>query len=338
MLLLLEHVELYVSSGLGIDKALETVAQSMNKKHARQTMHIHSRILAGSTLASSFALSVGAPAMVIGLIEHGEQSGRLAQSLAMARTLMERQDDIRRKSLSALTYPLVIGVFASLLTVGLVRGVMPQITPMLKSLRVDLPLLTRAVIFISENAFEYGLIACGMIAAAIVLVSILYRSTRLFKKFVHICVVHTPLIGTTVHSYALSVFLRSCGTLIDSGISAVTAYDHASSAVSLTVLASRLSTRSMQISSGVSIGVAIRDIARIPPHVSPLLLAGEASGNLGSSMIRAADIIDRDIDHRLKRITALIEPTMMAGMGIVVGAIALSIMMPIYDISRVLQR
>lgn len=338
LMLLLEHMELYVSSGLSVDRALETVAQSMDKKRSRQVMDIHRRILGGSTLASSLASSIKAPSMIVGLVEHGEQSGDLARSFDMARALMERQDDIRRKSLSALAYPIVIGAFASLLTIGLVRGVMPQITPMLKSLRVDLPLLTRAVIFVSENAIAHGLAAVSAIASATLLTVLLYRSSRLFKRMVHALVVRLPLIGSTVHAYALSVFLRSCGTLIDSGISAVVAYSRASSAIALSTLASDMDARREQVAKGVQMGAVIQSVPRVPAHVSPLVRAGEASGRLGASMIRAADIIDRDIDHRLKRITALIEPTMMAGMGMVVGAIALSIMMPIYDISKVLQR
>jgi general secretion pathway protein F len=337
-MLLFEHIELYVSSGLSIDKALETVAQGMKQNQAKQVMRAHHGILSGTSLATSLSSTVRIPPMIVGLIDHGEQSGGLAQSLAMARMLMEQQDDIRRKSLSALTYPVVIGAFAGILTIGLVRGVMPQIIPMLKSLRVDLPILTRIVMFISEHLIDYGLfIFAGIFAIALVAL-VLYRTTHVFKKIMHICIVHVPLIGNIIHTYSLSVFLRSCGTLIDSGISAVNAYTRASASVSLLTLASHMNSQAEQVSKGIPLGVILRNICRKTPYVSPLLLAGEASGNLGKSMVRAADIIDRDIDHKLKRATALIEPMMMAGMGIVVGAIALSIMMPIYDISKVLQR
>jgi len=79
-------------------------------------------------------------------------------------------------------------------------------------------------------------------------------------------------------------------------------------------------------------------VKRLPKFVSSLVRAGEATGSLGISLTRCASIIDRDIEHSLKRLTSLVEPVMMAGMGGAVGAIALSIIMPIYDISKVLQR
>lgn len=329
---------MYVSSGLSIDKSLEVIAQGVRHNQEGQILQAHALIVGGSTLSASLSAVLALPQMVVGLLEHGEQSGNLTQSLTLSRTLLEKQDDIRRKSVSALVYPAVIGVFASLLTIGLVRGVMPQITPMLKSLRVELPVLTRVVIFVSESMVNYGLgIIFGMFCI-VVIVSVLYRRVLIFRRIVHEVLVRVPLIGGLVHSYSLSLFLRSCGTLIDSGISADLAYGRASSSVSHIPLAISLNACAGQVSKGISIGTVLKSVSRRTPHISSLLLAGEASGALGRSMIRAADIMDRDMDHRLKRITSLIEPTMMAGMGIVVGAVALSIMMPIYDISRVLQR
>jgi len=76
----------------------------------------------------------------------------------------------------------------------------------------------------------------------------------------------------------------------------------------------------------------------IPSFISGLLLAGEKSGTLGLSMIRIANIIDRSIDHTLKRLTAIVEPVLMVLLGFSIGAIALSIIMPIYDMSKALQR
>ncbi len=338
IIFLLERLDMYVSSGLSIDKSLEVIAQGVRHNQEGQVLHAHALILGGSTLSMSLSAVLALPQMVVGLLEHGEQSGNLTQSLTLSRTLLEKQDDIRRKSVSALVYPVVIGVFASLLTIGLVRGVMPQITPMLKSLRVELPILTRVVIFVSDNMVNYGLGILFGTFCIVILASVLYRSVLMFRRMVHEVLVRIPLIGGLVHSYSLSLFLRSCGTLIDSGISADLAYGRASSSVSHIPLAISLNACTGQVSKGISIGTVLKSVSRRTPHISSLLLAGEASGALGRSMIRAADIMDRDMDHRLKRITSLIEPTMMAGMGIVVGAVALSIMMPIYDISRVLQR
>jgi len=150
--------------------------------------------------------------------------------------------------------------------------------------------------------------------------------------------IRIPLIGGLFYRYSLSLFLRSAGSLIESGLQSAIAYRNAAEVLSLIPLRNELTKEASAVSRGVPFGSAVAKIKRIPPFVPPLVSAGEVSGALGRSLLRAADILDRGVDHSLKKITALIEPVMMAGMGFAVGAIALSIMMPIYDISKVLQK
>ncbi len=337
-MLFMERLELYISAGLSLDKALSVVEQGMSSGRRVQVQKIHDDITGGSTLSVSLASVIGVPPLFVGIIRQGEGTGGLASSLAMARRLMEQQDDIKKKILSALAYPAIIGTFALLLTIGLVKGIMPQIIPMLKGLNVELPLLTRIVMAISENITTYGVYGCLGVILAFGTATVLYKKFYRFRKGVHRSLAYIPLVGSLSRTLALSVFFRSCGSLIDSGISAVAAYAQAAAAIPLIQLAEAIQAEGMRVAKGLPLGSVIGHVSvKIPSYIPPLLLAGEASGTLGASLVRAADIIDRDIDHSLKRLTALIEPTMMAGMGGVVGAIALSIMMPIYDISRALQ-
>jgi type II secretory pathway component PulF len=125
--------------------------------------------------------------------------------------------------------------------------------------------------------------------------------------------------------------------LIESGLSSLVAYKRTVGVIVILPLRIQFQDEIPNLNRGLSFGQIFTD-KKLPSHIAPLLLAGEASGNLGNSLIRCAHILDHDIDHILKRLTALIEPILMAGMGCVVGAIALSIMLPIYDISRVLQK
>ena len=146
-----------------------------------------------------------------------------------------------------------------------------------------------------------------------------------------------PIAGKIISSYALVVFMRSCGSLIEGGIPAAQAYEDTARTIPFLPFRLLFQKHAPHIRTGIPLSRAFIGNAKIPRFISPLLGAGELSGKLGESLIRAAAILDRDIEHALKHMTALIEPVMMAGMGCVVGAIALSIMMPIYDISRVLQ-
>ena len=136
--------------------------------------------------------------------------------------------------------------------------------------------------------------------------------------------------------FSVAVFLQSGGALLDSGISITDAYKGTVDTMTLIPLKKYFESFTVSISQGVPLGNVFASKI-FPQYVSSLLLAGSASGPLGSSCVRAAHIMERDIQHALNRMTALIEPLMMVGMGLIIGSIALSIMLPIYSISSVLQ-
>ena len=337
IIFLLERLELYISSGLTIDKALKISKDGALKKQRNDIENVCRSVEAGNLLSHSLLQFVGISNTTVGLIENGESSGDLSKALLVAKSILETEDELFKKCTSAMVYPIVIGIFAILLTIGLVKGIMPQIIPMLKSLHVELPLLTRIVISLSEGLTKYG------IYVSIGLIVVLFIFYYLYKKFIFVCKVfhtifmHIPILGSLLNNYSITIFLRSLGSLVESGLSITKSYAKTSSVISLLPLRESMLSEIKNISNGIPLGDIIAK-KKMPQFVAPLIHAGEASGTLGNSLLRASLILDRDIENILRKITALIEPIMMAGMGCIVGSIALSIMMPIYDISKVLQK
>lgn len=333
----MERLEMYLMSGINLHQALTIVSESSPSKQRKALEKVRHAVETGKILSSALSLEIQVPSVIRGLISHGEASGRLAESLAAARSLLERQDELRKKCASALAYPVIIGIFALLLTFGLVRGVMPQIIPLLKGLHVQLPFLTRAVIWISDAIALYGWQGTSVITISGGAALVFYKKLRFFKQGTHALFLRIPIAGKLIRDYELSVFLRSWGGLVESGLPVAEAFAKTSLTISLLPVRTFFLKKAEEIATGSSVARIFVDPG-LPIHIGPLLVAGEASGFLGQAMIRSASILERDIEHSLKRLTALIEPLMMAGMGVAVGAIALSIMMPIYDISKALQR
>ncbi|MEA2715662.1 MAG: ral secretion pathway protein [Candidatus Parcubacteria bacterium] len=341
IILFVEGLEMYVSAGLPLDRALQISAEGNPTRRKSSIAAVRSAIESGTTLSRALSQSLGISSTIASLIEYGESSGTLVQALRTARSLLEREDEMIAKCLGAMAYPVAIALFAGALAIALVRGVMPQIIPLLRSLHVPLPLLTRAVIFASDSMINYGIYVVLMIPLAAAGLRIAYERWEAFRKFCHSAMSGLPVVGGFVRRYVLAVFLRSCGALVASGLSSAEAYRRTARAVSVLPLRSRFLSRSNEIERGVPLSMILSTIFsgnKVPRFVEPLVLAGEASGNLGQSLIRAADILDGDIERGLKRLSSLVEPIMMAGMGCVVAAIALSIMLPIYDVSKILQK
>ncbi len=337
-ILLLENIEMYISAGLNLNTALDTVGPTFREKQRASLGRVCVRIEQGHSLSRSFADEhIGFSTAIVGLIEQGEQSGNLPQSLKLARTIIEREDALIKTCMSALAYPIIIGLFALILTLGLMRGVMPQIIPLLKSLHVTLPLITRIVIAVSENLMTYGLYLCGGVMLFIPLCMLSYKKWHFIRSCCHHTLIHIPVLGSLFCHYSLSIMIRSLGSLIVSGVSSTDAYIRTTERLIFIPLKVHFDAYSRSLSEGVTLSSAFTRIRHIPSYIAPLVGAGEASGTLGASLMRSSDILDRDIEHSLKRLTALVEPVMMAGMGCGIGAIALSIMMPIYDVSKALQ-
>lgn len=334
---LLERLELYIDAGFAIDAALVLASKGFSGTRAEAVAQVGHMVRSGQPLGQSMRSALGLSEASSNIIGQGESSNGLVPALSTARAMLERQDSLRKECLSALAYPLVIFVAACCLALGLVRGVMPQIFPMLESLHVQLPFLTRAVMAISEFIGRYGIYVLVLSATVLFGAPFAYRRSRLLRVAMHHSIYNVPLLGSLLGSYAMSAFMRSCGSLISAGASSVESFSVASSAISFTPVRQKLLREAPRLRRGEPFGDALARAGFSAASVG-LVAAGEVSANLGGSLMRSADIEDKGLSHRIKRLTSLIEPAMMIVMGGAVGAIALSIMMPIYEISKAIQK
>ena len=354
---LLEQLEMFVSAGLTASQCLEIIEGAREKRKDKsgkekvkrekgkvergKRMHdismIREEIESGGLLSKALFTHTGLSRTVSSIIGHGESVGELAVSLKSARDLLVQEDELVKKCLSAMLYPCIIGILAIILTIGLMRGVVPQIVPMLLSMHVELPFLTKATIWISGAIVRFGVyfvlvatFGCG----TFFWVHKRFVRVRIFCQRVLYII---PLVGNIIYTYSLSLFLRSLGILCVSGVPISLAYKEVLESVSFEPLRDQVQIGDDMIRSGQPLAKTFEH-RRIPGYVSSLVSAGESSGSLGDSLIRASSILDADIDNSLKKVTSLIEPLMMVGVGAIVGSIALSIMMPIYDMSKILQK
>lgn len=335
-MLLVERLEAYVSAGLSPDVAVTAASAGFSKSKRISLDGVVETVESGRKLSSALASEVGLPRALAGIVRCGESSGDLAGALASCRDLMEKRDEAIKKLLSASAYPTAIAAAAFGLTMGMLRLVMPQIIPVLRGLGGELPPLTKAVIAISQYVENYGLWMIVGVAAAVSAAAGAYRRLPAARSAAHSVLAAVPVAGSMARRFSLVLFLRSFGALAEAGLPVDEAYGQAVSAVAFEPLRRSLAAGLEPIRRGRPVSESMS--LDIPLFLAPLLAAGESGGGLGRALRRAADVVDKDLGHDMKRLSALLEPVMMTITGAAVGAIAMSIMMPIYDISRVLQR
>lgn len=302
-MLLFERLSIYLHAGMTVDRAFLSAEEGVSRKAAYALRLVRTEIEQGVSLATALSRHVRLSDVISCLIRHGESSGSMANVFSVSFKILEREDELFKKIASAMAYPMIIGLFTVVLTIGLVRGIMPQIIPVLKSLHVDLPLVTRIVMEISEKFLMYGLY--GSIAFVLLFFCsvFVYRKYDFVKLCVQMAVLGIPLVGTIYRDYVYSVFLLSCGNLIEVGINIVDAHSQSLNTVPLIRVRSLLMSMSSDLLRGESYSVSISKHAslKLPNHVVPLISAGESTGSLGVTFIKVATIIDRDIEHMLNR-------------------------------------
>jgi len=334
-IILLESVGLYVSAGLPTDRAVGLAAEGLSRKKRSSMERAAQALKSGRTISSVFSEEIGLSVSMAGLLACGESSGGLAVAFKSAHAVMERASTVKSSCLSALAYPAMIGLVTIGLTIGLMEGVMPQIIPMLKGLNTDLPALTVASIWLSDVLSSHWAVILAALAVLLSSCWGTYRKSVLIRRNVHVVLLCVPIVGSLTKIYCLSILFRSLGAMVGSGIALDRAYDEASAGIPLIPMRDKLQARLERISRGEPLQSVLEGV--VPAYALSLISAGQDSGSLGMTMTRTADIMDQRLDQTLKRMTSLIEPVMMLCMGSMVGAVALSIMMPIYEISKTLQ-
>ena len=336
-MLLIGTIEMYVSSGLSLNSALDLLIPVFSKSQARAICEIRKKIISGKQLSSALVEHVRLSQTLANVIQQGEVSGNLPASLGVARSIMEREDALIKTCLSALTYPLVIGIFSLLVMIGLMKGVMPQIIPLLRGMHVHLPLITRACIYASDHIWAISAYVFAVPVIVYIPGSLIYRHWGAFAKIVHQILHHIPIVGKITYLFTLAIFFRLVGGLISTGTPSTHAYASVSSRVWSIPIREFFLSKISQLQGGARFATTVAGLKHIPHFVCPLVSAGESSGKLGSSMERIANMMDKDIENMLKRVSSLIEPIMMIGVGSMVGMVAASIMMPIYEVTKSLQ-
>ena len=336
IILILDSLHMYVIAGLPINESLKLAKKSLSKKLSSDLDYVIDDIESGIPVHQSLNMRIGVSKTVTSILEYGEKSALLGDSLGTSRDLLERENELIKKCLSALMYPIVIGVFTVLLTIGMVRGVMPQIIPMLVGMKIDLPTITKIVIYISDHILYIGLWTLLSVSISVFVSLFTYKKIFNVRRYYHIFITSVPIVGNIIYTYSLAIFLRSLGTLVSSGMSIDKAYESSLSLITLINLKEKLTEGIVILSNGRMLSTVFVN-NRMPPYVASLVSAGEGSGGLGPALIKSASMIERDIETMLRKSTTLIEPIMMIGMGGIVGCIALSIMMPIYGMSKMLQ-
>ncbi len=273
----------------------------------------------------------------INIINVGELSGTLQGNLIYLAEELRKKQELRRKVLSALVYPIFIVVATIAISTLLTVFIFPKILPIFESFKFELPFTTKALIFVSSTLIHYGIY---MALAAILLgvtIGILYKKTRRIRLAMDYAILKIPIFGTLSQSYQLTNMCRTLALLLKSQIPIVQATTITANTLHNTVYRNELREIAENVKKGEKISTNLEKKPKLfPPLISQMVIIGETTGNLDDTLLYVAELYENEIDTVTKNLSTTLEPVLMIVMGIIVGFIAVSIITPIYEITQYL--
>jgi len=322
---------------------LESVAVIRKQAKSKNEIKIFNRIISdianGQTLATSLARFRGVFGnFAINIIKAGESGGTLIQNLSYLADELRKKELLRKKILSAMLYPVII-CLATFGIVGLlVVYIFPKILPIFESLKAELPLSTRIVIFLSELLRNYGLyILIGLVVFLVAFLLIRKRQEKV-KLFTDRLILRVPLFGKIAKDYNLTNTCRTMGLLLKSGISLTEALLVTADTTENLAYKKSLVEISKNVMRGKNMSEFLSAPLLYPEMLSHMVAIGEKSGNLSTTFIYLSEFYENEFEDLTKNLSSAIEPALMIMMGILVGFVAISVITPIYSITQSLHR
>ncbi|PIQ90790.1 MAG: pilus assembly protein PilC [Candidatus Omnitrophica bacterium CG11_big_fil_rev_8_21_14_0_20_41_12] len=273
--------------------------------------------------------------LFVNMTKAGEASGMLNEILDRLATFMEKQAALNRKITSSLVYPAVVVSMAAVITAVLLLKVVPTFKGIFDSLGGTLPMPTQVLIFASDLLRKYFLYTVIGIGVGIYLFKN-YLKTEKGRYWFDKQILKLPVFGILLSKISVAKFSRTFSTLVKSGVSVLNALDIVSKTSGNKVVEEAVVNCSKSVRNGEPISKPLAKSGVFPPMVTRMISVGEQTGQLEKMLSKIADFYDDQVDAATSALTSMIEPMVIAFLGIVIGGIVIALFLPIFKISQLM--
>ncbi|MDE0421450.1 MAG: type II secretion system F family protein [Gammaproteobacteria bacterium] len=321
-------------AGVPLVRAFDVVAKSARNPRLVAVIHaLRQNIAEGASLTSALAeFPAVFDSLYVNLIGVGERSGALEPMLERIATYQERTQSTRRKLVKAMTYPCVVVLAAAVVTMLLLIHVVPQFETVFAGVGADLPGFTRFVIGLSDNMRAQWPMLLGGVAGFVVGYTILNRRSARFRDIRDRCVLRLPVAGQIVVKAAVARFARTLTTSLSAGMPLVDALRAVVGTTGNVVYAKAIERLRDEVATGQPLAASMRDCQVFPHMIVQMVAIGEEAGSLDDMLARSATHYESLLDAAVDSLTALVEPLLMAILGVVVGGLVVAMYLPVFQL------
>ncbi len=269
------------------------------------------------------------------LVEAGESAGVLDTLLDKLATYLEKTESIKKKIRKAMFYPSAVIVVAFIVTAILLIFVVPEFQNMFQSFGADLPVFTQFVINLSDLFQTYWYLIFGGILGAVVAFVAVHRRSPKFRRFLDRVLLKLPIVGPILDKAATARFGRTLSTMFAAGVPLVEALESVAGACGNTVYEDAILEMKDNVASGQQLNVTMRLSNLFPHMVVQMAAIGEESGSLDTMLSKVADFYEEEVDNQIDSLSSLLEPLIMAVLGVLVGGLVIAMYLPIFQLGQV---
>ncbi len=326
-----------MQAGVPLVQSFEIIGQGNDKQSMQKLiMGIKSQVEGGVSLAEALSKEpLYFDPLFINLVHAGEQSGALETMLDKLATYKEKVEALKAKVKKALFYPIAVLVVAFIVTVILLVFVVPQFEELFNSFGADLPALTQFVINLSEFMQQWWWVIAGSIAGGIYLFMRIKKTSPKLQEAWDRLALKAPVVGEIATKSAIARFTRTLETMSAAGVPLVEAMDSVAGATGNIIYYNASIKIKDEVSQGTQLQTAMRNTGLFPNMAIQMVSIGEESGSLDSMLAKVADFYETEVDNAVDALTSLLEPIIMAVLGVLVGGLIIAMYLPIFKLGSV---
>ena len=326
-----------MQSGVPLVQSFDIIGKGHeNPKMQELVMTIKADVEGGSNLADSLRKHpLYFDDLVCNLVEAGEAAGVLDTLLDKIAHYKEKTEILKAKIKKALTYPTAVVVVAFIVTAILLIFVVPQFEDLFKGFGAELPAFTQMVVNMSRFMQDYWYMVLAGIGGAVYGIMQAKKRSRKFNETLDRMALKMPVIGNIITKAAIARYARTLSTMFAAGVPLVEALDSVSGATGNIVYANGVLRIRDQVATGQQLQLAMTQSGLFPHMVVQMVAIGEESGSLDSMLAKVADFYEREVDDIVDNLSALLEPMIMAILGVLVGGLVIAMYLPIFKMGAV---
>lgn len=333
LIMFLGQFSTLLKSGVSIVDSINIIAKQVKSKKFKKVLaDVERDIVDGDTLSEAFKKHPKVfETLTLNMVQAGELTGTLEESLGKLSNYYEKSHQNKQKIISALIYPVIVGVMAIGVVIFLLTFIIPMFVDMFDSIGGELPWLTKTIMSLSDGLIAYWYVIIGLL---LLMGSILFMGLKTVRgrNVLDNIVLRLPIFGSLLVHSNMVTFTRTLSSMFTSSVPILQSLEMTEKVINNGVIKKVIMESRKSIERGESLSKPMENHWAIPPIVPHMIDIGEKTGTIDTMLDKVADYYEKEVDTTTERLKAMIEPIMIVGLSLVVGVIVISVMLPMFSI------